>query len=472
MRGDVLVRNTILIGLLGDSKRYENSKYIFEDGKYEESWFSTKAIYEHLKRRGVSISKIILIGPNNKTVKKSFYDGWQKDDVIEKTCHEKDNIVPKPSIKSLFGDVDLEEKLLDESRYGEMEYLFEKIEEIIHKVEEECAYPLHIYIDLTHGYRHVPLVLIPYIQKLILTNENITVDGVYYGGKQISQREYEVLDLTGLINMLNALGYIRDFRERAASETLFRLIREKKYFSKSRKIKNEINAFKDHLYLLLNGAVDGETIKKIKDSLGKIEEFLMCEKTLSLPEKIIGLELMKSGREIMVMVEKEEKIWARQLILSKILLNRRLDIRTALSLIRESFISWIIEEGFERKDPFDAKTRKLVSGENGEYNYLWHIVVRQIIFNEFEKIIDKRNAYAHVLTDENLKKEISGKIGKEIKNIVKGIDELLKKMGDKRTRECIKKSVTLRDKIKDIINSEKEDSEKIKMIKEMLCGEC
>ncbi|MBB3106138.1 CRISPR-associated Csx2 family protein [Psychrobacter luti] len=82
--------------------------------------------------------------------------------------------------------------------------------DILKKLDELLVKDEHVVMDVTHGFRHLPLIALVAARYLQVT-KNVHIEHIYYGLYSNELKFSEVLELRGLLDMLNWVSALETF---------------------------------------------------------------------------------------------------------------------------------------------------------------------------------------------------------------------------------------------------------------------
>ncbi len=399
------MENITFVSVLGNSRFYDDTNYIFNENQREvfrlNHWYASHALLTYLKEEKSQVpNRILVLYPNTPEGVKSFEIGWESDYAEEGLGRSRKAI--KDLFKENFSDtseiIGIEFPNIENK--NEIWSFLNLLVQAFNKIENSS-----VIVDITHGFRLFQSLLFSFIYYF----ENISsnkLEKIYYAIFQGKDKDSNFIELDQLIMLQQEISQIK-------------LIVKNLDVSAFEWIKGNVKALKGFILTLQkvmlyvnNGIVSEELLEKI--------EFLLKPD----PFKRVPLEVFKEYDnfykdsfingiipEIQLIKEKiygsgskTLKVWNRQLNLAELLMTRKMDFSTALQLIRESFISWMCEEVMD-SDPFDSEGRKSASAcfgtlrqslKSGE-----HGIKGSQLFSIISELSDERNNFAHVFTTRN-----------------------------------------------------------------------
>ena len=217
------MKKTVLLMTLGKGKDgngrsggYESVKYRFEDNDLsEETPFFGIALYKHLQRTR-KIDKIIVLG----TTGSSWDAWWEADEKLrndDKYCQLFDRVKQGERDEVLLGEIS---NALSEvfgctfvCKYIPEDAKEDSCREIMSLIDSELDKSDELHIDVTHGFRFLPMIEL--MSTFFLKSKGVGIGGIYYGAlekKDTLTNNVPVADLSSLAGMQEWIEAMALFR--------------------------------------------------------------------------------------------------------------------------------------------------------------------------------------------------------------------------------------------------------------------
>jgi CRISPR-associated Csx2 family protein len=260
-----------------------------------------------------------------------------------------------------------------------------------------------VYLDVTHGFRHIPIILMNAMTYLTTYRENVNVAGIFYGAFEAktdprdASEPAPVIDLSATWEMYKLFHAVRDFTEFGHGRDLADLIKPK-----NKELANSIESF--HKAAQISYSKDYFTQLHILASKLKTQD--MVPESL-LPAKPIFEKWFEE--------QKSDEDWHRQILLSKWYYDRQL-YQQAVTLLTEGLISYAMA-----KANYDYKAEKerikFVKEKLFEDKDKYHYFGYKDITRLYLDIKNIRNKMNHGGFVKNVSPEFVGKTYKKLQEL-------------------------------------------------------
>jgi len=266
-----------------DSKsEYESTIYTIDGKDYENKQLVSKVIVEHF-----DIEKIIFIG-----TKKSRWDNYcyyfnEMDETYEtlekkidnSSLEEKDLDVLEQVVRKSHKNIkEVHSFLIDykENNQEEMWGNFYKLQQIENYLEKGDE----VYLDMTHGFRYMPILNMLVLEFLSLEKENIfELKAILYGMLATTPQKSNIVDMKIFFDLLKWIRAINMFKHNSNADQLINLLKESDFEDKEVLTKTFSN-FNNSLHIanmasikqFITGAKS--KIQKMKNSKNNIISFV------------------------------------------------------------------------------------------------------------------------------------------------------------------------------------------------------
>jgi len=274
----------ILISSLGTGRNikdsdseYQSTTYIIDDKSYENETFISKALIEHFK-----IDKVILLGTN-----KSMWDGaylgftnnsldenWEilNDAKLDKGIEE-EHLKLIEDVLNKYTNQEGSKCLL--VKYGQNKDEMWDNFEIMYKINQYIRKGDEVYLDITHAFRSLPVLLFIVMEFMHMMREDFELSGLLYG--MLSNEKSPVIDLKIFFELLDWAKAVNNFKNYANSGQLVKLMIETDVDKQVRKTFHQLGqnvriANMASLWQFIKGA--NKKIKFIENSNNKIVKLL------------------------------------------------------------------------------------------------------------------------------------------------------------------------------------------------------
>jgi CRISPR-associated Csx2 family protein len=226
----------ILITFLGKGEKdgdfYSKERYHFDDDDidYYETNFFGLAVLEYLKNQKNKADKLIVLGTpssmwdtffeSDGEVESEYEDEWidlaeaikenseypEEDEKIEKEKISK-YLTTLEKVVSDRESIDCKLRVIP---YGDKQ---DKQIQILQKMAECVQDGDTVSLDITHGLRHLPMLVVLSAMYLEVVKK-VTIDGIYYGAMEMKNRHDDIapaLNLKGLLGIANWVGALKSF---------------------------------------------------------------------------------------------------------------------------------------------------------------------------------------------------------------------------------------------------------------------
>jgi len=225
----------ILITFLGKSEKdgefYSKERYHFEgDTKDPETNFFGLAVLKHLEKKEHKADKLVVLGTptsmwdaffeSDGEVESEYEDEWidLAEAIKENSESPEDEESEKNKISKYLTTL---EKVVSKREgidcckmrvipYGDSQ---DKQVQILQEMAESVGENDTVSLDITHGLRHLPMLVILSAMYLEVV-KNVTIEGIYYGAREMKNRHKGIapaLNLKGLLGIANWFGALKSF---------------------------------------------------------------------------------------------------------------------------------------------------------------------------------------------------------------------------------------------------------------------
>ncbi len=217
------------------NEEYENTIYTIDGKDYENKKLVSKVLVEHF-----DIEKIIFIG-----TKKSrwdnlcyYFDELKEDyetieNKIDNNTLEKEDLnllgqairTKHKNIKEVYSFFIDYEKNTQEEMWGNF-YKLQQIENYLEKGDE-------VYLDMTHGFRYMPMLNMLVLEFLSLEKENIfKLNAILYGMLETAPKKSQIVDMKIFFDLLRWIRAINIFKHNSNADQLISLLKESNFEDK------------------------------------------------------------------------------------------------------------------------------------------------------------------------------------------------------------------------------------------------
>jgi len=343
-----------LLTFLGTTD-YVYVNYTLDERKVESVRFVQHALAKILCEDWTEKDKIIVF-LTQEAKEKNWKDNYYKADSGEGLRGLK-NELESLNIKVKIEQVDIPEGKNEK----ELWELFQKILEKIDKEDE-------IYLDITHSFRSLPLLIVIALNYSV-NIKNAKINGIYYGAIEVlgplqkvkdmdkNKRNAPIFDLTPFVTLFDWTIATKRFIDTGNASLLEELTQEKirpllvkTHGSKGRELKNFINLLKK-----LSDCFATCRAKEIQNKILSLKENINSVKTeISLIPMFLPLiEIIEEKINKLGLGELEEVITTAEWCLEHNL------IQQGFTLLQEGIITYYIQK-IERNDFTERKTREAV----------------------------------------------------------------------------------------------------------------
>ena len=279
---------------------------------------------------------------------------------------------------------------------------------------------VNVYLDITNGFRHLPLVLYNSLSYLESLNK-VKVEGIYYGALEAKQKNVvPVFDLTNLAKIIRGGYAVKQFEESGniigIKEFVNEAIVENSKENADCPARNKVNLDFEELQDLISAGLPLESgliakkfcdYKYVDSGINSINELIQ-----RIVDNLKSIAASKSGKDKKKIILNEQEL-KRTLNFVEDQLEAH-NISNSLVILREWVVSRIIASKEDLKEKWlEHKTREKIEKQLGYW-----INNREKIKNmkcyellsEFYSLGDRRNEYAHAGYRE---KKVEVKTGKE-----------------------------------------------------------
>jgi len=359
----------VLITFLGKGEKgsddlYTLEKYHFKDDDddthYETNFFGL-AVLEHLKNKDNPPNKLVILGTPSSMwnalfevkgeIEDDYEDDWAAlaDAIQENTKYpeedeakEEEKITEhfftlKTALSKHLGGIECELRVIP---YGENQ---EKQIAILEKMAECVKEKDTVSLDITHGLRHLPMLVVLSAMYLEVV-KNVTIAGIYYGAEGIKNRNDGIapaLNLKGLLGIANWVGALNSF-DNNGDYSVFADVLKNDGFSQADALKRA--AYFERIIDIKKASKTLETTNKlIEEGLTGVGELFSNE----LQERVSWHKLGRSSDEI-------RKVYLQQRELAFSYLDKRDYVRAA-KFAFEAMITRSLNQG---DDPYAHDQRE------------------------------------------------------------------------------------------------------------------
>lgn len=297
----------------------------------------------------------------------------------------------------------------------------------------ECS-DTDVYLDITNGFRHLPLVLynsLFYLECL----DRIKISGIYYGALESNRNAHEVpvFDLTNLAKIIRGSFAVKQFKTTGNMAGVARFLNE--IIGENAKDNPECpkrNLLKENIFAQLQMLIEsglaiesGMEAKKVCDTkfakTGLKSSDILIQKVV---EKLKTIEASKSGKDKNKIVLNNEEL-DRTLRFIQWQLDAN-NISNSLMILREWIVSRVMQtEGKTDKWLIHDTRTKEIENKLGFYDYQYK--KKELADNLSEKFVlliknwselcERRNEYAHAgYREKKVNLELGLKTAKEVLN--------------------------------------------------------
>ncbi|NPA54708.1 MAG: TIGR02221 family CRISPR-associated protein [Aquificae bacterium] len=199
-----------------------------------------------------------------------------------------------------------------------------------------------IYLDLTHGFRSIPL-FISTVMNFFEKVKNAKIKGVYYGMFEVAKEIKPIIDMLPILEMNQWIEGFTLFKEYGDSRKISNLIDDKlKEFSiEERKRLSKLNS----LPKVLSKSANAFGFTALEFYIKSLQDITDIAKNLqTIPKNLKAIEFLiediKDSSQIFKGIQKQ---WQKQLKLAEIYFDKN-RYSQSLTALRESLLTFILEE--------------------------------------------------------------------------------------------------------------------------------
>ncbi len=202
---------TTLISFLGGGKRgasYQATDYRFDDGTV----YADQRYFGMALTKKITPNKLILLGTSGSMWDVFFEAGlddhineWDSlSDAVQNNAVTLAHLKPFEQFLSNELQCSVTCQLIDYAKDAAGQVSILKILDNLLSDNEQVV------MDVTHGFRHLPLIAMV-AARYLQTTKNVQIQHIYYGFYSTEAKESEVLELTGLLDMLSWVSALETF---------------------------------------------------------------------------------------------------------------------------------------------------------------------------------------------------------------------------------------------------------------------
>lgn len=240
---------TILITFLGKTDNYDTIPYQFTDGTPSEE----ESNFHFALRTYLSPDKTVVLGTPSSTWHSLFQKEGETPDEYRDTRNRLQRIVKDNEDYPIEQEQDLKQTdewqalaaflatTYSETEIGIIPYGQNEQEQIdiLQKVNEFVAVGDTVYLDITHGFRHLPMLVV-LVALYLQRTKQVTIKGIYYGASELCGKggsDYApVLELQGLLRIAEWVSGLDQFGK-DGDYSVFADLLEKDNFKGTKKLK-------------------------------------------------------------------------------------------------------------------------------------------------------------------------------------------------------------------------------------------
>ncbi len=398
----------ILITFLGTGKKgnddfYEKEKYHFDNDNtpyYEHNFFGL-AVLDHLITKENKPDKLVILGTPSSMwnalfeikgeVKEDDEDDWASlaDAIEENTDSPEDEATEEEKITEYFPslqnflnkclNINCELRIIP---YGESQ---DKQIAILKKMAECVKDKDTVSLDITHGLRHLPMLVILSAMYLEVI-KSVNINGIFYGAEGIKNRHDDItpaLNLEGLLGIAKWYGALKSFDKDGDYGVFADLL--------------EQDGLKTNQTKLLNEAAFFERIFNVSQAARKLTAF-----SNKVPEDLPGIgSLFSDTLNSCTSWAKKANVYVRQRDMAYSFLNKQDYSRAAIFAVEAFITHLMIELKTNIEDITNNKQRSKVKKryQNKQLNR-----IKEKNRYDFQLLNQLRNKMAH--SDDQLPKKV------------------------------------------------------------------
>lgn len=270
-----------LISFLGKKpKGYYETEYLLQGYRPFKTKFIGMGLTELLKPK-----KLLIIGTSGSMWDTFFEHFGNEDERLLKLIEQaSNNQVSEDLLQEMTPEL--------EKRFGckvcciVIEYAKNNTEQInlLHRLANELTENESILFDVTHGFRHLPMLYLV-AARFLKSTKNIQTEHIYYGAfemKQGNQTPAPVVELNGLLSMLDwvdALSAYKQSNDYAALGNLLdednkALLQKAAFFENINQIHNAISPLGSFRHNLENEKIDNSFMPLVAEDLSKDTQWI------------------------------------------------------------------------------------------------------------------------------------------------------------------------------------------------------
>lgn len=188
---------------------YRRTTYRFPDGGTDES-----AYFGYSLLRRVKPDKFVVLGTSGSMWDHLFAGlgtGDRDDELLELVTSVEDKTVSQDQLRSL--EPFLSESLSASTRLSIIPYARTESDQlaIVKSIADEAADSVRLHLDVTHGFRHLPLLALTALEYLRAARPEIEIEKIWYGAFDEDTLDAPVHDLSGLLRILDGATALTRF---------------------------------------------------------------------------------------------------------------------------------------------------------------------------------------------------------------------------------------------------------------------
>lgn len=398
----------ILITFLGTGKKgtddfYETEKYHFydddDDTRYYEHNFFGLAVLDHLKNQDNPPNKLVILGTPSSMWNALFeingkvdddYEAYRSelsDTIDDYTIYHEDEAIEEKEVSKYFpklkealskrlNGIDCELRIIP---YGESE---DKQIDILKEMAESVKDNDTVSLDITHGLRHLPMLVILSAMYLEVVKK-VDIAGIYYGAEGIKNRHDDIapaLNLKGLLGIAKWYGALKSF-DKDGDYGVFAQLLEGNKFKSAHLLKKA--AYFERVIDIENATDKLDTVQKAIQKNG-------LEGISSLFNK--QLQKRISWHKVNPSLDKKTQVYLQQRKLAFSYLDKGDYVRAA-NFALESLVTSFIEDG---SNPYDYKAVREPVKKNLDEDYKNNYkFIKKEKYSQYCLLREIRNLLAH-----------------------------------------------------------------------------
>ena len=99
----------------------------------------------------------------------------------------------------------------------------DEVWEIYNRIEKCVGNNEELYVDITHGFRYQPFLMMSVLSFMRVVNDNVNINGIFYGAYERGMTEAPILNLLALMNIMDWAQAAKFFKENGDCKPIYSL---------------------------------------------------------------------------------------------------------------------------------------------------------------------------------------------------------------------------------------------------------